>query len=166
MPSVSPTTARRLRYASGYLGLAMLHEATEELALISPADAAHPDVLGVRIELHTEKKQWDFVVGYGEQLARQHPEKDAGWIAWAYALRELNRVEEAKAVLLEAEPLHGRNSGVLHYNLACYHCLLGERNDARQRLRKAFRMGQHWKEAALEDGDLTAMREEIATMES
>ena len=77
----------------------MLPEATEELALISPADAAHPDVLGVRIELHTEKKQWDFVIGYGEQLARRHPDKDTGWIAWAYALRELNRVEEAKAVL-------------------------------------------------------------------
>jgi hypothetical protein len=119
------TTTVHLSHASGYLALGMLNEATEELALIAAGDQGLPSVLAARIDLHTAKKEWDTVIGFGEQLATRCPKLEAGWISWAYALRELNRVEEAKAVLLEAEPIHGK-SGILHYNLACYYCLLGD----------------------------------------
>jgi lipoprotein NlpI len=97
------------------------------------------------------------------ELSRCAPDYENGWIYQAYGLRELNRIEEAKALLLAAESRHGK-SGVLNYNLACYHCLLGEMADARARLRRACRLDPHWKTAALDDPDLKAMRDEIAAM--
>jgi hypothetical protein len=76
----------------------------------------------------------------------------------------LNRIAEAKAVLLEGEPLHGKQCGVLHYNLACYYCLLGAMAEAKKRLSMACKMDKGWKEAALDDSDLKAMWDDIAAM--
>ncbi len=45
------------------------------------------------------------------------------WVHWAYALRELQRVEEARDVLLKAEPLNADKEPVIRYNLACYYSL-------------------------------------------
>jgi hypothetical protein len=89
------------------------------------------------------------------------PGEERGWIAWAFALRELGRVAEAKGVLLRAEPLHGTRSAVLHYNLGCYHCLLGETAEARGRLATAFRMHPPFRDEALEVPDLEAMWDEL-----
>lgn len=157
MPPISNATIRRISHATGYLGLGMVREATEELAMIPPADSAHSEVLNARIELHMAKREWDMVIGLGPELAKRHPDVDSGWIGWAYALRELNRIEEAKAVLLEAEPVHGKKCVVLHYNLACYYCLLGDMAEAKNRLGMACTMDKGWKKAALDDPDLKAI---------
>jgi tetratricopeptide (TPR) repeat protein len=158
-----PTT-RHLQFASGYLALGMLNEATEEMALIPPQDWARPEILTVRIDLHSAKKEWGMVVGYGEQLARRYPKKAEGWVSWAFALRELGRIEEAKVVLLEAEPIHGRKCALLRYNLACYCCLLGDQVAAKAWLSRACKMDSKLKESALDDEDLKAMWDDIAAM--
>ena len=145
MPSVSNATARHLRHAAGYLGLGRLNEAAAELEAIEGEDRLSVEVMAVRADLYMEAKQWDPLIAVTRELNRQRPCFGKGWIFRAYALRELNRVAEAKAVLLEAEPMHGERCEVLHYNLACYHCLLGELPEARERLRKACRMDRKWK---------------------
>ena len=58
----------------------------------------------------------------------------------------------------------GQSVGLLHYNLACYYCLLGEMADAKKRLRVACKMDKEWKEEALDDEDLKAMWADIAEM--
>lgn len=165
MPCDPRITDRRIRHAAGYLALGMVQAATEELALIPSEQSSRPEVVSARIDLHMAKKEWEQVVTLGVDLARRFPKRESGWISWAFALRELNRIEEAKAVLLEAEPAHGRTCGVLHYNLACYHCLLGDRAEARRRLTIARRMDDEWKRTALGDPDLRAMHAEIAAMD-
>lgn len=150
-------TARHLRYACGYIDLGLLNEASDELEAIEFVDRFVPDVLQVRVTLHMEAKHWELVVGAAQQLVAKRPESEQGWISWAYALRELNRLAEAKAVLLDAESRHGGTSATLHYNLACYHCLLGEFADARARLQIACRMHPPLKEDAITDPDLAAL---------
>ena len=157
MPSVSITTARRLSHASGYIGLGMLDEASEELEAIEGEDRLSAEVMKVRADLYMEAKDWELLIAVAHQLNIIVPGCPKGWIFRAYALRELNRVPEAKAVLLEAEPRHGRKSAVLHYNMACYHCLLGELEEAKARLRRACQMGREWKNAAICDPDLKAL---------
>jgi hypothetical protein len=66
-------------------------------------------------------------------------------------------VKEAQDVLLKAEPLHGKKNSVLHYNLACYACLLGDMKEARQRLEIACKMDDKFKASALDDEDLRAL---------
>jgi predicted Zn-dependent protease len=158
------STRRHLEFASGYLELGMMVEAAEELEAISGEDRLSPAVMRLRSELYMQAKNWDLLLAVARELMRLVPDSEQGWIHSAYALRELGRVSEAKAVLIEAESRHGPTSGVLHYNLACYHCLLGEMPAAKTRLAIACRMNPAWRKAALDDKDLKAMWREIASM--
>jgi len=154
---------RRVQYACGFLALGMVPEAAGELAAIDAADHSRPEVLAARCDVCSETRDWPAMIEAGRELARLQPELSHGWISWAYALREAQRITEAQAVLREAESRHPA-CGVLHYNLACYACLLGERPEAEKRLRRALKIDPSWKESALEDGDLVAMREWIAAL--
>jgi predicted Zn-dependent protease len=158
------STRRRLEYASGFLGLGMLAEATTELAAIRRPDQHTPAVLKLRTELQLQARQWTTLELTARELTQIDPADEQGWIHWAYALRELNRIAEAQAVLREAEPKHGATCAVLHYNLACYACLLGDEVEARRRLKAAFKRDETWKQSALEDPDLEAMWPEIRRM--
>ena len=157
-------TRRRLEYASGYLMLGLLREAATELACIKGKEAQSAPVLRLRVDLYHQSKQWPQLARVAETLAQLVPKKDQGWISWAFALRELNRVEEAQEVLLSAELLHGKTSAVLHYNLACYACLLGHREDAMRRLIKACAMDAEFKLGALDDPDLEPLWDAISAM--
>lgn len=152
---------RRLEYARGYIGLGMLKEAAQELAPIDPTAARSPEVVRVYVDYYMESKEWDKVVAVAPVVCEASPEDDGAWIAWAYACRELGQVSEAQAVLRRAEPRHGETCAVLHYNLACYACLLGDMDEARRRLVRAFAMNADWKAEALQDRDLQAMWSEI-----
>ena len=154
-------TQRRLEYASGYLALGMAREAAAELRAIEPADASSTDVLLLWIALFHETKQWSRLATVAKKAARLNPTADQGWISWAYALRELERVEEAQAVLREAEPQLAESCAVLHYNLACYACLLGDKAEARRRLAQAIELDADYRESARTDPDFTAMRDEL-----
>jgi tetratricopeptide (TPR) repeat protein len=158
-----PSTARRIRYAEGYTALGLLNEATDELQAIDAQDRFLPEVIEAWVGVHWEMKHWKSLISNAQELVRLAPTQERGWIGWAFALRELGEIAEAKAVLLEAEPHHGTDSAVLHYNLGCYHCLLGEFNEARTRLQTAFKMHPPFQAAALEDRDLERMWNELKT---
>lgn len=154
-------THRRLEYASGYIGLGMHQDAADELGLIAEEEWEAPEVLQHWMSLHHETKEWLALIQVAETLVELEPEEEPAWISWAYALRELDRVKEAQEVLWQAEVLHGDSSAVLHYNLACYACLLGDKVDAKRRLATAIKMDAEFKSSALEDPDLEAMRDEL-----
>lgn len=154
---------RRVEYARGYLELGLVNEAKAELDAIPENEQSELDVLELRVGVHMELKNWERVVGTAQLVCEQRPGSDRAWIAWGYALRELQRIEEAKRVLLRAERLHGAKCGVLHYNLACYYCLLGDADEAQRRLARAIALDRSWREVALEDGDLRTMRARIAS---
>lgn len=152
-------TRKRVNYARGYLELGLLREAAAELDAITGAQAARADVRSARVDLLMERKAWADVVDAASGLVREHPELEHAWIAWAYALRELNRIEEARAVLLTGESRHGGSSAVLHYNLACYDSLLGALASARLRLERACRMDKRFRVEGKRDPDLKALRD-------
>ena len=152
------STRRRLEYASGYIGLGMHQDAAAELGLIERNSS---EVLRHWVMLYHETKEWVALIKVAEALAGTDPDEEQGWVSWAYALRELDRVKEAQKVLLKAEVLHGESCAVLHYNLACYACLLGDQMDAKRRLATAIKMDAEFKNSALEDPDLAVMRGDV-----
>lgn len=154
-------THRRLEYASGYIGLGMHQDAADELRLIEEEARESPEVLRLWVSLYHQTEQWRSLIKVAEALAGAEPTEEQGWISWAFALRELDRVKEAQVVLWQAELQHGDSSAVLHYNLACYACLLGDKVDAKRRLATAVKMDAEFKSSALEDPDLEAMRDEL-----
>lgn len=152
-------TRQRVEYALGYVGLGMFDEARTELEGIAEEDQRLPLVRSTRVDLHLAAKQWKKAVTAASELAAACPDVENAWIGWAYALRELNLIREARTVLFAAELHHGKTSAVLHYNLACYDSLLGALRSARSRLARAVRMDKQFKLAAQEDPDLVALRE-------
>jgi tetratricopeptide (TPR) repeat protein len=157
-------THRRLQYASGFIELGMLREAAKELRAIGRADQLSPTVLTVWIDLNMHARNWEQVIKVSEKLVRAEPGDDKGWISWAFALRELNQIGEARAVLLRALPLHTKTCDVLHYNLACYECLLGNLLEAKRYLKTATRKDKQWKTEAMDDPDLKELWPEIKLM--
>ena len=155
-------TRRRLEYASGFLELGLIAEARAEIAAISEPDQRSLDVRRLRVRLHMEAKEWSLLIELAPSVCAEAPGDADAWIYWAYALRELQRVEEAQSVLLQAEPLHGESCAVLQYNLACYASLLGDLTEAKRRLEIACRSSEEWRVAARTDPDLKALLAEIA----
>lgn len=152
------STAHRVQHACGYIALGLLAEAAEELELIDGEDRLSAEVMSVRTDLYLAAKNWDLLLAVARKLASLEPEDENGWIYWAYALRELNRTAEARAVLLHAETLL-KSSSTLQFNLGCYECILGDIPEARRRVGIACKMDPQWKQAALTDPDLKAMWE-------
>lgn len=150
---------RRLEYARGYLELGLIAEAEKELKAISAEDWDQPESVETRLDFHLAAREWNEAISLGRSFVSEHPGGEKGWISWAYALRELDRIEEAKEVLLRAESLHGTTCGLLHYNLACYFCLLRDTAEAARRLALACRMEKAWRQAALDDPDLRGLRD-------
>lgn len=139
----------------------MHQDAKAELSLIEEDAAKSVEVLRAWVTLYHETKQWVDLIKVAESLAATEPEEEHGWISWAYALRELDRVQEAQEVLLKAEVLHGESCAVLHYNLACYACLLGDQREGKRRLDTAFKLDAEFRDTAGDDPDLEAMRGEL-----
>jgi tetratricopeptide (TPR) repeat protein len=156
-PRSSISTRKRLEYAKGYIGLGLIKEASEELEAIEGAARRSTAVERVRVDLAQAAKQWDLVVNLARQVAGASPEDEQVWISWAYALRELQRIKEAREVLIKAEEMHGHKSAILHYNLACYACLLGYLEEANKRLKRAIKLDKSFEDECDKDPDLKAL---------
>jgi hypothetical protein len=158
-------TAKRVSYALGYLGLGLVKEAADELEAVEGEARLSLPVMLARIELYMEAEDWELLVAVAKGVARAEPGQERAWIGWAYGLRSLERVAEARAALLEADAQHGATCALLHYNLACYECLSGDNAAAKARLRRACKLGgKQFKTMALDDEDLKPMWVQIAAM--
>ena len=92
----------------------------------------------------------------------RHDPADAQWaISLAYATRRAQSIEAAKCILLEAvERLP--DEPILHFNLACYECQLGELEVAKARLAHAFKLEPKCRLMALDDDDLAPLWDSLA----
>lgn len=157
-------TSRRLEYAVGYLELGLFAEANEELECVANDDRVLTSYLGVRLECSLRLKQWEVVADVGYDLVRWDESNEHAWIARAFALNAMGRVEEARDVLLVAEEHCRERIGNLHFNLACYECTIGDHEEARRRLLLACLADSKWKKAALNETDLIPIWETFASL--
>jgi predicted Zn-dependent protease len=153
---ISP--AKHLDYAVGYLQLGMIDDARAELATLPPDALGSAPALAVRVEIAMSAEAWEEVVALTPQLVALDNTVERPWIAWAYALRELQRIEEAQEILLTGLRLVKNPTPLVSYNLACYACLLGDLAGARRLLAAVFAADKSWREIAREDDDLAALR--------
>jgi predicted Zn-dependent protease len=159
---LAPPDSHYLNAASGWLDLGNPREAAAELASISPACREHPVVLELQWRILAEQKKWDEALRVGRRLVELAPEQPGGWIDQSYALHELKRTGEAQDVLLGVAGRFAHLS-IVAYNLACYACQLGDREQARRWLAKAVKVKgkKEIKRLALDDQDLEPMWPEI-----
>ncbi|WP_175414707.1 TPR end-of-group domain-containing protein [Nibricoccus aquaticus] len=151
------TPRKRLAYALGYIELSLLREARAELARLSVEERAEPEAMAVLVELAMVEDDWRQVIRLAPLVAKAAPAVERPWIAWAYALREVGKIEEAREILLRGAEVIEKATVLVEYNLACYDCLLGDQAGAKRRLAKVFKREPGWRAQAKADPDFKAM---------
>lgn len=142
-----------LRSAQGYVSLGMWLEANAELESMHPRSKTSPEVLRLRLVVYHATKKWELLEVVAGRLSEYEPENIQWVISHAYATRRAESIENAKAILLQAPPRFP-SEPLIHYNLACYYCILGDLDEAKQYLARTFAIDPKWRLQALEDEDL------------
>lgn len=146
--------------ARGYLDLSMHEEAWRELDRLPPDKRERPETREMRIVVRLDQGRLDEALALCGVLCSLHPENHAGFIQGAYCLHALDRTEDA-IEHLQSGPETLREEPVYFYNLACYELALGKAQAALTWLRLSIEMDRHFRERALADPDLAAIRDEI-----
>jgi len=153
--------SRRLIAAEGYLELGMPLDAMEELELIATDGRHVPEVLVLQMEVYRQLKKWDLMQVLASRLAKNDPDEVQWAVSWAFATRRADSIESAQRVLLHALERHPFEP-ILHFNLGCYACQLGDLEGAKKRLAVAFELDSSWRMLALKDEDLRPLWDFLA----
>lgn len=149
---------RSLEAVEGYLTLGLYQDAWDELDSLPPEIRTEHAVVELRCEIYQRLGKWNAARVLAESMAHRFPENPSWWLTWAYALRREETVEAARGVLWEAVQRHP-GVGLISYNLACYSSVLGELDEARRLLTRAFAIDPDLKKIATGDEDLQPLRD-------
>ena len=168
MLKLEPPDTFHLSAAVGWLELGNPSEAADEIARIRDGYIDHPDVLEVRWSICSAGGSWDGALEVSERLVQVAPERSAGWVHRAYALRRskgggLQLAWDALRPAFEKFP----KEPIIPYNLACYAAQFGRLDEAWEWLHKAMESGgdvSSIKAMALGDADLAALWDRVKTL--
>lgn len=165
--ALEPPDSHFVLAAQGWLELGLPAEAQADLARVAASQHQHPAVLDVRWEICARAKRWDEALSVAETMVVVEPEDPGCWVRRSYALHELRRTQEAWDGLITVLDRFPTVS-VIPYNLACYACQMGRREEAWARFRQAMQVGDpaEIKALALRDPDLAPLRPEIEAMDN
>jgi predicted Zn-dependent protease len=153
-------TDRHLLAAEGYFELEMFDDALEELAIAEHVPGNLKAVRRQRLEVFIAMKRWEDAHGLARELHAEDPDHPGHRVQHAFILRELDRVEEARSVLLDGSSAFKRTA-LFHYNLGCYEALLGNPESALHSLHKAFALSSELRGHADTDRDLDSIRDQL-----
>jgi tetratricopeptide (TPR) repeat protein len=155
MKTIDPPDSHHLRAAQGWIELGNHVEARRELGQITPAIRTHPAVLELGWLIYYAAKEWQACADIGAVLVEQAPERSDGWRHRAAPVHFMKRTREAYDLLFPALKKFPDDWSV-HYDMACYACVLGDLKAAREWLARAFDLGEvtKLKLVALDDPDL------------
>jgi Tfp pilus assembly protein PilF len=150
---LTPDDQRHLTAAEGFAELGMYLDANAELEEID-AEVRHvAEVLAVRLEIYRGLEKWELMRTVAGRLAANDPDNAQWSISLAYATRRAQSIEAAKSILIEAVERLPKEP-ILHYNLACYECQLGDIEVAKARLEHACKLSDKCRLMALDEADL------------
>ena len=166
MNDLEPSDQHHLEAAQGWLTLGNHLEANEELEQVEAKNRTHPNVLQVRWRIYAKAEKWDACLDIATALTQMTPDRRFGWVHLAMTLRKLNRVAEARDVLLSVLDKFEPNTTFPYY-LACYCANLGDLEAARTWLAKALSTARDEEEAgriklrAMNESDLELLWKKI-----
>ena len=162
MEPLTPPDSHFLAAAQGWLELGNPAEACEELKQIAPALQNQPEVLAIRWQIYARDRNWERCVTVASALVDNAPKLAWGWVHRSYALHELGRTRDAFDALMSGVAKFPKD-WLMHYNLACYCCRLGETTRAQRFLEAACKLGdaRQIKDMARKDADLRDLWERI-----
>jgi len=163
MSPLEPPDSLHLLAAQGWLELGNPTEAALELEKLSLPHRNHPDVRAIEWEIDRAAKRFERLFEHARALTQVRPSQSDSWVKLAQSFYWSGRYEEAYECSRGVVDQFPKDY-VLHYDLACYACLLGKLDEAKIGLVRAFKLAPDPKRAklyALEDPDLERIWPEI-----
>lgn len=163
-----------LNAAEGWILLDALNEAEAEWNQMSQSARNSLEGLKVRYWILSGRKDWSEAAACAQLAIAEDPREAQFWIWLAYALRRQadspeEGVRSAWKALIEGLK-SGARDPIIFFNLACYACLMGSLEEARQWFKKSCFQANSVLEIqkmALEEEDLKQLWPEIRSeMES
>ncbi|HEX4084537.1 MAG TPA: hypothetical protein VHY22_06500 [Chthoniobacteraceae bacterium] len=151
---------KRILAAQGYYELGLWREAWRELDGMAGEPRQRPEVLELRVLILINESKWREALNLSRQLAEEAPQEEGGWVHSAYCLHEMGRTQEAIQALLSAPPSL-REKAIFFYNFACYSCVLGQIDAAREALQRSFALDKRYRDFARGDHDLEPLHAEL-----
>jgi predicted Zn-dependent protease len=155
---------KHLSAAQGYFELGMLADSETELDKLSRATQERPEVLVIRLGIYQKQERWPELQVVSAALSDLDPAQPQWAISLAYATRRADCIESARAVLLNALKRHPKEA-LIHFNLACYECQLGNPAGAIALVKTALLLDPAMAPMALTDPDLEPIREHLRKKE-
>ncbi len=155
-----------LKAAQGWVELGNPTEAQAELGKIAPQFREHPEVLMMRWQIGAKLKHWENCLGIAEAIIKLSPDLPIGFINKAVAYHGMKRYQEAWETLHPAFEKFPGNKYVM-YDLACYECLLGRHDKAKELLAQIFTGDDAimWKQMAINDPDFDQIKDYLTQKE-
>lgn len=149
---------RTLETALGWLELGLPEDALRELESLGPKERMRQQALEVKLVAHMKAGHWNAGADTGRLLCLHYPQEPRFFIQAAYCLHETGDTMAARNWLMTG-PSNLIDEPLFHYNIACYHAVLGQPGQARSHLSRAFSMDEALRDVAKKDDDLAVLGE-------
>lgn len=150
--------------ADGFADLQMWKRSQDLLDRIPEVWREHPLVMRCRLSLAMGQAAWAAAAALARTLSEREPGEVAHRVHLAYSVRRAESISAAREILLQARESFP-DEPILHFNLACYECRLGNLPAAREHLRRARELSPPCRELALQDDDLESLWPELESEE-
>jgi len=146
--------------AQGYSELGMLEDAILELETLPKEMAKRPEILQFRLNIEMLARLWEKGWLTAKTLCEVEPESNFGFIQGAFCLHEQGKTQDALAFLLDG-PVSLAEDATYHYNIACYHAVLGDFEQTKKSLEDCFKIDPSFQPISKEDPDLKTFWEKM-----
>ena len=144
------------REAEGYLELDMAEHALHALDRLEDARPS-PRALYLRGEALRELKRYEQAIRPLRRAARAGPDNVHVWLALGWCYKRTGQIGSAVQTMeraVEAEP----GNALVHYNLACYLSLAGDKDRALAHLSRAFARDARYRRLVHDEPDFDPIR--------
>lgn len=142
-----------LQSALGWLELGLPEDALKELEGLDAKERMCKQALELRLVAQMKAAHWNAGADTARLLCLRDPREPRFFIHAAYCLHETGDTVAARNFLMTG-PSNLIDEPLFHYNIACYHAVLGQANQARSHLSRAFSMDEALRDVAEKDEDL------------
>lgn len=146
-----------LTQAEGYLELGMADHALAVLSKLDPETCDHRHVFYLRGEALRSLERYEEAIEPLAEASRRMPDNIHVWLAVAWCYKRTGQIDLAIDALenaLETDP----SEAILHYNLACYWALLGNKRQVLTYLTEAFEIDCNYRDLVAEERDFDPLR--------
>jgi predicted Zn-dependent protease len=158
VPDDDHSARMRLDSAHGYFALGMREDAWMELESVTVTYGDSIEVRELTLCFLLSERRWGEALAVSRTICETMPDADIGFIHAAYCLHEMGETSTACETLRDG-PTTLNSNPLYHYNLGCYHAVLGDLSEAANALTQAFKLDCKLAEMAKTDPDLIGIRE-------